>query len=69
LFPNLKKWFGKKKCSTNVVVEESVNGYFGKKTYFSDVMNSLGKRWTRCIELKGDYVEKFILLEKMYFSL
>jgi len=38
LSPNLKKWLGGKKISTNVAVEEAVNDYFSglEKTYFSD---------------------------------
>jgi hypothetical protein len=34
--------------------------YFGdlEKTYFLDGLKKSENRWTKCIELEGDYVEK-----------
>jgi len=29
-----------------------------EKTYFSDGLKKFEHRWVKCIELKGDYVEK-----------
>ena len=60
LFPSLKKWLGGRKFSSNVAVEAAVNNYFSglDESHFSDGMKVLEKRWTKCIELKGDYVEK-----------
>jgi len=57
---NSKKWFGGKHFSTNVAVEESVNGYFSglERTYFSDGMKGIENRWTKCIEWREDNVEK-----------
>jgi hypothetical protein len=28
------------------------------KTFFSDVIEKLVKRWNRCVKVEGDYVEK-----------
>lgn len=60
LFPNLKKWLAGKRFSTNEEVIDTVNGYFAdlEKSYFLDGMKKLENRWTKCVALKGDYVEK-----------
>lgn len=60
LFPNLKKWLGGKKFGSNEEIISSTNAYFEgfKKSYFSEGIEKLEKRWTKCIDLKGDYVEK-----------
>lgn len=60
LFPNLKKWLSGKKFLSNAEVIDAVDAYFNniEQSYFTDGMTSLEKRWTQCIELKGDYVEK-----------
>jgi len=59
LFPNLKIWLGGKKFSLNEEVV-AVNEYFAgfKTAYFSDGIKKLEIRWTKCIDLDGDYVEK-----------
>jgi len=56
----VKKWLGRKKFSKNVAIKEAVNSYFSglEKTYFSDGMNGLEKRWTKCITLRENYVEE-----------
>ncbi|KAL1446983.1 hypothetical protein WDU94_003680 [Cyamophila willieti] len=59
LFPNLKKWLGGKKFSNDNEVKQAVNGYFedlDQSTYKTDIQ-ALEHRWTKCIALKGDYVE------------
>lgn len=60
LFPNLKKWLGGKKFSNDDEVKLAVNGYFedlDQSTYKTGIQ-ALEHRWTKCIALKGDYVEK-----------
>ncbi|KAL1454589.1 hypothetical protein WDU94_010809 [Cyamophila willieti] len=60
LFPNLKKWLGGKKFASNTDLIEAVNGYFEglDQSSYAAGINRLEHRWTKCIELKGDYVEK-----------
>ncbi|QQP55123.1 Putative mariner length, partial [Caligus rogercresseyi] len=60
LFPNLKKWLtGKRFYSNNEIISQT-NTYFEdlEKSYFLEGIKKLEKRWTKCIEFKGDYVEK-----------
>lgn len=60
LFPNLKRWLCGKQFHTNEEVEFETDAYFGQldKSYFLEGIKKLENRWTRCIELKGEYVEK-----------
>lgn len=60
LFPNLKKWLAEKKLYSNEEVIAETNGYFSDldKSYYLEGINKLEQRWTKCISLKGDYVEK-----------
>ena len=60
LFPNLKKWLSGKRFGSNEEVITETNAYFEglEKTYYLKGIKKLEKRWTKCIELKGDYVEK-----------
>lgn len=60
LFPNMKKWLGGKRFGSNEEVITETNDYFEglEKTYYLEGIKKLEKRWTKCIELKGDYVEK-----------
>lgn len=60
LFPNLKKWLGGRRFASNDEVIAETSHYFEEleKTYYSDGIKKLEKRLTKCIELKGDYVEK-----------
>lgn len=60
LFPKLKSWLAGKKFSTNDEIISAVNGYFKEfdKNYFTEGLNGLEKRWSKCIELEGDSVEK-----------
>ena len=59
LFPNLKKSLARQKFESNEVIA-ATEAYFAglKKTYFSDGLKKLERCWVKCIELKGDYVEK-----------
>lgn len=60
LFPNLKKWLAGQKFSSNSEVISATNAYFNDldKSYFSQGIKKLEHRWTKCIDLQGDYVEK-----------
>lgn len=60
LFPNLKNWLGGKRFTSNEEAINETNAYFEEldKSYFSGGLKKLESRWTKCIELKGDYVEK-----------
>lgn len=60
LFPDLKKWLGGKRFTSNEEVEWETNAYFEglEKSYYKSGLMKLEKRWTKCIDLKGDYVEK-----------
>ncbi|KAG5316950.1 MOS1T transposase, partial [Pseudoatta argentina] len=55
LFPNLKKRF----ITREQLIAETET-YFEEldKSYYSDGLKKLENRWIKCIELKGDYVEK-----------
>lgn len=59
LFPNLKKSLAGQIFELNEVIA-ATEAYFAaqEKTYFSDGIKKLEDRWVKCIELKGDYVEK-----------
>lgn len=56
----MKKWLGGKRFVSNSEVIAETNAYFEgfEKTYFREGINMLEKRWKKCIDLKGDYVEK-----------
>jgi len=59
LFPNLKKWFGRKRFTKEQLITETEAYFEGlNKSYYSDGFKKLENRWIKCIELKGDYVEK-----------
>jgi histone-lysine N-methyltransferase SETMAR len=60
LFPNLKKWLGGKRFTSNEELITETNAYFDDfdKSYYSDGIKKCEYRWNKCIELKGDYVEK-----------
>lgn len=60
LFPNLKKWLGGKRFRSNEEVIAETNDYFEslEGNYYLEGINKLERRWTKCIELNGDYVEK-----------
>ena len=60
LFPNLKKWLGRKRFTSNEEVIDQTKAYFEEfdKSYFLDGLKKLEHRWTKCIKLRGDSVEK-----------
>lgn len=60
LFPNLKKKLRGRKFSSDYEVQSVVNDYFmeQKKTFFLEGLGKLIDRCNKCINLKGDYVEK-----------
>lgn len=45
---------------SNEEVIECVERYFEglEETYFREGIQKLEKRWTKCVELRGEYVEK-----------
>ncbi|KAG5347600.1 SETMR methyltransferase, partial [Acromyrmex charruanus] len=56
---NLKKWFGGKKFTREQLIAKTEAYFEGlNKSYYSDGLKKLKNRWIKCIELKGDYVEK-----------
>ena len=60
LLPNLKRWMCGRRFESNEEVEWETEGYFGglDKSYYLEGIKKLKDRWTRCIELKGEYIEK-----------
>lgn len=60
LFPNMKKWLFGKKFTTNEKVKWETDAYFAElpKSYYLEGIKKLEYRWAKCIDLKGDYVEK-----------
>ena len=60
LFPKLKKRLGGKRFYSNDEIISQTNTYFEdlEISYFLEGIQKLEKRWTKCIELKGDYIEK-----------
>lgn len=60
LFPNLKKFLAGKRFESNEEVKTSVNEYFEslEESYFREGIEKLEHRWSKCIALRGDYVEK-----------
>ena len=60
LLPDLKKWLRGKRFESNGEVIAATEAYFKdfEKSYYSKGIEKLENRWTKCIELNGDYVEK-----------
>jgi histone-lysine N-methyltransferase SETMAR len=60
LFPKLKKEVGGKRFQSHDDLELFVNGYFEDlpQNQHYEGIAALESRWTKCIELMGDYVEK-----------
>ncbi|KAG5333411.1 SETMR methyltransferase, partial [Acromyrmex charruanus] len=56
LFPNLKKWLGGKKFTSNEEVIAETETYFVEfdKLYFSKGLKKWQNRWKKCILLKGE---------------
>lgn len=60
LFPNLKRMLQGTRFHSNSEVETQTTAYFEglPKSFYETGIKMLEKRWNRCIELKGDYVEE-----------
>ena len=60
LFPHLKKFLRGKHFSSNEEVIAVVEEYFAglAESHFHDGINKLEDRWTKCIDLMGDYTEQ-----------
>ena len=60
LFSNLKKWLCGGRFKSNEEVEWKTEGYLEgfDKSYYLEGIEKLEDRWTRCVELKGEYIEK-----------
>lgn len=60
LLPKLKVWLGGQRFSSSEEVIASIDAYFAEQdtNYYLDGLKLLEHRWTKCIEIKGDYVEK-----------
>ena len=60
LFPNLKKWLAGRRFISNEEVISETNAHFAglEPSYFAEGIKKLEYRWSKCIELQGDYVEK-----------
>ena len=60
LFPNLKRWFGGQRFTSNDQLITQAEAYFEDlpKSNFLNGLKTLEKRLEKCIEIKGNYVEK-----------
>ena len=60
LLPKLKSNLPGTKFGSNKGVIEAVNEYLGdhEKDFHLEGISKLEPRWTKCIALKGDYIEK-----------
>ena len=60
MFQNLKRQLCGKRFESNEEAEWETEKYFGgfDKSYYLEGKKMLKDPWTRCIELKGEYIEK-----------
>ena len=60
LLPNLMRWLCGRRFCSNEEVEWEQEGYFGGvyKSHYLEGIEKLRDRWTCCIELKGECIEK-----------
>lgn len=60
LLPNLKGWLQGKRFATKTQLEMEINGYFDgfDHTYFTKGIEMLEERWSKCIELDGNYIDE-----------
>lgn len=60
LFPNLKKFLGGKRFASNEDAIAAVDAYFADlpENYFKEGIAKLEGRWTKCVDVLGDYIEK-----------
>jgi histone-lysine N-methyltransferase SETMAR len=61
LFPELKLFLAGQRFSSNQEAIAAVVGYVADltKNHYRDGIMALKHRWNKCINLKGDYVEKY----------
>ena len=66
-FQTLKKWLRGQRFTSNKEGIAQTDAYFEDlpKSHFLDGLKKLEKRLEKCIELKGDYVEKKVGLSSM----
>ena len=59
LFSKLKSHLRGAHYGSNECVIEAVNEYFGdqEKAFYFEGIRKLEQKWTKCIALKGDYIE------------
>jgi len=59
LFGHLKEFLGGQHCSTDEV-KQAVLGWFSRtdKSFYAEAFQALVKRWDKCINVAGEYVEK-----------
>ena len=60
LFPKLKESLRGRKFTSDNEVIQAVDDFLGchDKSWYNSGLELLQKRWTKCVELNGDYVEK-----------
>ena len=60
LFPKLKIFLGGRKFASTEELTAELESYFAglEESHFRDGIKALEHRWTKCISLQGDYVEK-----------
>lgn len=60
LFLKLKTFLAGKRFWSNEEAIDAVNCYFAdlEESHFQEGIEKLEKRWTKCVEIRGDYVEK-----------
>lgn len=60
LFPDLKKCLRGKRFSDDEELKSAINGYFAGKEeiYFFEGLKKLISRCNKCIDVRGDYIEK-----------
>ena len=60
LFPKLKIFLGGRRFPTREELTAELERYFAglEESHFRDGIKALEHRWTKCISLQGDYVEK-----------
>ena len=71
LFPNLKRFLAGKRFTLNEEAIGVMDGYFVDKPewLYNDGIELLENRWTKCIDVEGDYIEKFHAKNNCFFLL
>uniref|UniRef100_A0A673BIC6 Histone-lysine N-methyltransferase SETMAR n=1 Tax=Sphaeramia orbicularis TaxID=375764 RepID=A0A673BIC6_9TELE len=60
LFPNMKKHLAGKRYQTDDEVISAVEDFFGDQdeSFYTAGIQELQHRWKKCVDRRGDYVEK-----------